>query len=290
MAASACAQTSVVGASTSTSSTIESSRKSFFDTSSNTHWVFWYNGTAVEYASSPDGSTWTSRGTLAYNTPNFSVAQKVLGSTSYLFFVSEANTYDVVMRRGTISGTSITLESEVTVLDGSSANDAYIRPTVVCDNNGKVWTVAFKDLNVGDRYHLTARRTTNSGDQTLSFNASTSMGKPSIAVSSVAVVPTTGDKVLAAVSGESGYNVVTYEFDGATWNQASSGGEYGTIRFASAGVNGIVYALAVDPSGNLYVGGAFSIAGGEYASRIAKHRHPDAEPPRRGDREYGICR
>jgi hypothetical protein len=102
------AQTSVVGQSTSTSSTTEGARKSFIDTTSNTHWVFWYNGTAVEYASSPDGSTWTSRGTLAYNTPNFSVTHKVIGGTSYVFLVSEANTYDVIMRRGTISGTSIT--------------------------------------------------------------------------------------------------------------------------------------------------------------------------------------
>jgi hypothetical protein len=274
----ASAQTSVVGQSTSTNSTTEGARKSFFDSTSNTHWVFWYNGTAVEYASSPDGSTWTSRGTLAYNTPNFSVTHKLIGTRSYVFLVSEANTYDVVMRRGTISGTSITFESEATVLDGTSVNDAYIRPHVVCDTNGKVWTAAFKDLgNVGDRYHLTARRTANAGDQALSFNAAASMGKPSVVVSSVSMAPTTGEKMLAAVSGESGSNVITYEFDGTNWNFAGSGGDYGTLSFASVvggggttGVDGVVNAVAVDASGNMYVGGSFIDAGGETASNVAK--------------------
>jgi hypothetical protein len=267
------AQTSTVGQSTSTSSTTEGARKSFFDSSSNTHWVFWYNGTAVEYASSPDGTTWTSRGTLTYNTPNFTITHKVLGGTSYVFLVSEANTYDVVMRRGSISGTSVSFDSEETVLDGTSSSDAYIRPHVVCDTNGKVWTVAFKDLgNVGDRYHLTARRTTNRGDQTLSFNAATSMGKPSVSVTSVAMVPTGGEKMLAAVSGESGSNVVTYEFDGAGWNLAGTGGEFGAISFASAapGVDGTVYAVAVDGAGNLYVAGIINTAGGAPVNNIAK--------------------
>ncbi len=270
------AQTSVVGSSTSTSSTTEGARKSFIDTTSNTHWVFWYNGTAVEYASSPDGSTWTSRGTLAYNTPNFSVAYRNIGGTSYIFLVSEANTYDVVMRRGTISGTNITFESDVTVFDGTSANDAYIRPHVALDLNGKVWTAAFKDLgNVGDRYHLTARRTMSNGSQAISFSAATSMGKPSVTVSNVSIVPTSGDKMLAAVSADSGPNVVTYEFDGTTWRFIGSGGEYGALAFGNAnwgltGVDGSVIAVAVDGSGNLYVGGYFEFAGGASANNVAK--------------------
>ena len=270
------AQTSVVGASTSTSSTTEGARKSFIDNATNTHWVFWYNGTEVEYASSPDGSTWTSRGTLAYNTPNFSVAYKVIGETSYIFFVTEANTYDVVLRRGTISGTSVSFDSEATVLDGTSANDAYIRPHVALDLNGKVWTAAFKNLgNVGDRYHLTARRTTNRGDQALSFAVANGMGKPAAVVSTIAMVPTSGDKMLAAVSGESDKNVVTYAFDGSTWRVAGSGGDYGTQTFASAwsggtGTDYSVKAVAVDTHGNLYVGGEFATAGGEPASFVAR--------------------
>ncbi len=267
------AQTSVVGQSTSTNATTEGARKSFFDSSSNTHWGFWYNGTAIEYSSSPDGAAWTSRGTLAYNTPNFSITHKVFGGTSYVFVVTEANTYDVVMRRGSVSGTSVSFDSEETVLDGTSASDTYIRPHVVCDANGKVWTAAFKDLgNVGERYHLTARRTTNRGDQALSFNAANSMGKPSVSVTNVAMVPTTGDKVLAVVSGESSTNVVAYEFDGSVWNNADGGGEQGAIafNFQDDTVGGWIYALVFDSSGNLFAGGNFNTAGGLTVNRIAK--------------------
>jgi hypothetical protein len=265
------AQVSVVGSSSSTNSTTPGARKNFFDLSSNLHWAFWYNGTAVEYASSPDASTWTSRGTLAYNTVNFSVAFKIISGTSYVFLVSEANTYDVIMRRGTISGSSITFDSEVTVLDGTSASDTYILPHVALDSNDKVWTAAFKDLgNVGDRYLLTARRTTNAGSSTLTFDTATSMGKPSIVVSNVSMVPLASGKMLAAVSGESGTNVIAYQYDGSAWSIAGSGGEYSALNFAQTGMNDLVYALAIDSSGNLYAGGAFTTAGGTTVNNIAK--------------------
>ncbi len=265
------AQVSVVGSSSSTNSTTPGARKNFFDSGSNLHWAFFYNGTAVEYASSPDAATWTSRGTLSYNTANFSVAFKIISGTSYVFLVSEANTYDVIMRRGTISGASITFDSEVTVLDGTSASDKYILPHVALDSNDKVWTAAFKDLgNVGDRYLLTALRTTNAGSSTLTFDTATSIGKPAIAVSNVSMVPLASGKMLAAVSGESGTNVIAHQYDGSAWNIAGSGGEYGSLNFAQAGMNSIVRALAIDSSGNLYAGGEFTTAGGTTVNYIAK--------------------
>lgn len=147
------AQVSVVGASSSTSSTSAAGRKSFFNSASGHHWVFWYTGSGVAYASSSDGVTWTQRGTLAYDTPNFSVAFRELGGTPYVFVVTEANTYDVVIHRGTVGSTSISFESAVTVLDGSSASDKYILPHVALDTSGYVWTAAFHDLGaVGERY------------------------------------------------------------------------------------------------------------------------------------------
>ena len=226
------AQVSVVGASTSTSSTTAGARKTFYDSGSSNHWAFWYTGSQIDYASSSDATTWTTRGNLTYNTANFSVAFKVISGTSYVFLVSEANTYDVVIRRGTISGTTITFDSEVTVLDGTSASDKYILPTVSLDTDDKVWTVAFKDLgDVGDRYLLTARRTTNSGSSTLTFDAATSMGKPSISVASVAVVPLESGKMLAAVSGESGVNTIAYEYNGSAWGMAGGGGGLRGYRF-----------------------------------------------------------
>jgi hypothetical protein len=264
------AQVSVVGASTSTSSTTPAARKTFYDSGSSNHWVFWYTGSQIDYASSSDATTWTTRGNLAYNTPNFSVAFKVISGTSYVFLVSEANTYDIVIRRGTISGTTITFDSAVTVLDGSSASDKYILPHVALDSNDKVWTAAFKDLgDVGDRYLLTVRRTTNSGSSTLTFDAATSMGKPSISVASVAVVPLESGKMLAAVSGESGVNAIAYEYNGSAWGMAGGGGDYGAIGFA-AGFDSGVAVIALDSGGNLYAGGSFTTAGGTTVNRIAR--------------------
>jgi len=214
-----------VGASTSTSSTTPGGRKTFYDSGSGNHWVFWYTGSQIDYASSSGTTEWVTRGNLSYNTANFSVAFKVISGASYVFLVTEANTYDIVIRRGTISGTTITFDSAVTVLDGTSASDKYVLPSVALDSNDKVWTTAFKDLgDVGDRYHLTARRTTNAGSSTLTFDAASSMGKPSNIATSVSAVPLASGKMLAAVSGESGGNVIAYEYSGSAWSLVGGGG------------------------------------------------------------------
>ena len=141
---------------------------------------------------------------------------------------SDLNSYDVIMRRGSISGTTISFESEVTVLDGTSASDKYVAPHVALDANSKVWTAAFNDLgDVGDRYYLTARRTTNDGSQALSFDSATSLGKPSVTVAGVALVPMTGSSMLLVVSGDLGpngnTNAVPWEYNGTSWSLAGTG-------------------------------------------------------------------
>jgi hypothetical protein len=70
--------------SSSNSATTLASRKSFYDSTSKLHWAFWYNGSAIEYASSDGSQSWVSQGTIAYNTANFSLISKLsVGQPTY---------------------------------------------------------------------------------------------------------------------------------------------------------------------------------------------------------------
>ncbi len=264
------AQVNVVGASTSTSSTTAGARKTFYDSGSSNHWAFWYTGSQVEYASSSDASTWTTRGNLSYNTANFSVAFKVISGTSYVFLVTEANTYDIVIRRGTISGTTITFDSEVTVLDGTSASDTYTMPHVALDSNDKVWTAAFKDSGTqSERYQAFARRTSSAGSAALNFDSATAVGSGVNQAKSLSLAPISTDKMLLVVPGEADTNILAFQFDGSSWASANSGGSVGLGRFASSQSNGTVEVITVSGT-DIYFGGGFTSIGGIEANYIAK--------------------
>ena len=264
------AQVSVVGASIPASSTTTGARQSFFDPTSGRHWAFWYNGSAIEYSSSEDGATWNSGGTLPYDSSEFSIAHKVISGSSYVFVATTANAHDVAVRRGAVSANAITFESEVLVFDGSSSSDKYVKPHLALDLNDKIWVAAFHDLgDIGDRYQLTARRTSSDGAQTLAFESPSILGKPSVVASGVATLPTTGEKMVLVVSGESGGNVIAYEFNGGSWNAVTTGGEESAISFGAAGINNTVYSV-VSYGGEIFVGGDFYFAGGVAYNRIAR--------------------
>jgi len=72
-----------IDTSTSPSATAPSEqRRAFFDTVHNIHWVFYYKGSAIEYAYSADATTWTSAGTLPYSTSAFSITAKEISGQS----------------------------------------------------------------------------------------------------------------------------------------------------------------------------------------------------------------
>ncbi len=261
------AQTNTVGLSSSLDATTASAQKSFVDTATNITWSFWYNGTAIEFSSSSDQVTWTSRGTLPYNTPNFSIAYKVISGISYLFLIGEANTHDVVLLRGSIAGTSISFEGEVTVFDGSSASDRYTLPAIQLDSNNRIWTAAFKDLGpVGDRLLLTTRRTSGTATDALAFETASSMGKPATWANGIVMSPLSLGKMLLVVSGESGTNIIPYQYDGSAWSLATTGGEYGATVFASTGFSGHGTYTVFASGQNVYVGGEIHEQGRAYGT------------------------
>jgi hypothetical protein len=117
-------------------------RHTFFDTVHGLHWALYADGGELKLSRSVDGATWTPAGSL---TPTglgkFTLHFKAIGGTAYVFLVSEENTYDIILRRGTLSATSITWDTPVTVYDGTANNNLYRSPSVVTDDTN-VWVAA----------------------------------------------------------------------------------------------------------------------------------------------------
>jgi hypothetical protein len=235
--------------------------------------VFWYTGSQIDYASSSDGATWTTRGNLAYNTANFSVAFKVISGASYVFLVSEANTYDVVIRRGSISGTTITFDSEVTVLDGGSVTDRYLTPAVGVNNSDYVWVAGVKEFSTATaRVATHAVKSNATGSNSVSFGASSQVGEATTSITGVSLAPLSGAEEILVASGYGGPHVVAYRFDGSSWSEVSKNGTYGTVALGEAGVRFSQYgsAAAIEFNGELYVGSSYPWFGGEDMRYIAR--------------------
>lgn len=242
-------------------------RKTFFDTVNDVHWAFYYNGAAIEYSYSVDGENWVSAGTLAYNTSSFSVVYKVISATPYVFVVSEANSYDVVLRRGAISPTAIAFAAEQTVYDGTAAGNRYVAPTVTLNGSDNVWVSALHGT-IG--FQTVVRRSTNPGDGDLSvWNAASNVGDSVNKQNTAVLVPHSGAEISLLVSTDNN-QVVNYRYDGANWSSANVGGDFSWHDFNSTGFNGIVYSIALYGS-DIYVGGLFtSVAGNTKAVGVAR--------------------
>ncbi len=255
--------TTTVDTSTSSNATLNGGqRKSFFDTVNNVQWVFYYNGSAIEYAYSENGMSWTTVSTLAYNTSDFSLTYKNISGTGYVLLAAQANTYDVVLRRGTVGASSISFGSEITVFDGSSTSNSYSDPTVALDGNNYVWVGAVKRISddLADNKQAFVSRSANiaTGDLS-SWQSATSVGRASSLLHDLVLLPMTGSN-MALLANSDAPNIVSYTYNGSSWSDANTGGDYSWFSFPS-GLNSFVYAIAVSGT-DVYVGGSFTDAGG----------------------------
>ncbi|MBL7663451.1 choice-of-anchor D domain-containing protein [bacterium] len=240
-----------------------SQRKTFFDAVNNTHWAFYYSGSQIEYAYSTDGELWTLLGSLPYNTPNFSLTYKNIAGTAYAFFAVEANTHDIVIRRGALTATTITFGSEITALNGTSQTNSFSKPNLILDQSNKLWVAALRDYGpeLHDRYQAHAVRSINTADGDLStYESIMVIGRKNPNLKDLVMIPETGSNISMVMNGE-GTNVTAYRYNGTTWSINNAGGDYSWFNFNGSTIGLGVQAIAINGS-DIYFGGEFTDAGG----------------------------
>ena len=120
-------------------------RKVIYDDQNSRHWSFNHDGDEIEVKySSDDGSTWTNpttaaSGRLPYNTNDFSVWWKSVSTVEYLV-LAVADGGDIKVRQGTLSGTDITWDTDVSV--AMNETGTYSRPYITFDTSNHMWVGA----------------------------------------------------------------------------------------------------------------------------------------------------
>jgi hypothetical protein len=246
-------------------------RKTFFDAATLRYWSFSYNGSAIEYSVSANGTNWTSAGTLAYNTSDFSTAYKLISGTGYVFLSANCGSgCDICVKKGTLSAGSISWSGEYVPLNGVAAADAYQKPVITLDSYNNIWIAARRvaGTSAGEAsYQLYAARSANSGDVS-SWDPASLVGNKSNRLDSFSLIPGDGGTV-SLIQGNDSNNIVGYSYNGSAWSKANAGGDYSWLKMPNEAVNGYVFAIAVMGT-DIYAGGSFTSAGGVAVNYIGK--------------------
>ncbi len=133
-------------------------------------WAFYFNGTETVYEYSSDGETWTGSAEKAFSSSGMKYASlwyNDTGSSKVVYIVGDNSTAAgyVYVRRGTISGTTITwgTESTATVChaNGPMADKvAFISQ----DSQGYLWIITNNRPSAGSTNNIAAVRSTNVDD------------------------------------------------------------------------------------------------------------------------------
>lgn len=132
-----------IGTSTNQNTTGSSfQRKVIYDDQNLRYWSFNHDGDEIEIKYSDDeGSTWTNpataaSGRLPYDTNDFSVWWKSISSVEYIV-VAVADGGDIKVRQGTLGGTDITWDTDVSV--ALNETGTYSNPYITLDSSNKLW-------------------------------------------------------------------------------------------------------------------------------------------------------
>ncbi|MCL5406976.1 MAG: hypothetical protein M1429_00525 [Patescibacteria group bacterium] len=219
-----------VGTSTSSNAnTYSFQRKTFYDSTNSKYWSFYYNGSAIAYYYSSDGASWTSSGTIAVSTYDFSVWRN--GSDVYLIY----NNSGIQIYKGALSATSISWGTSQTVDSTTGTGNVYVTQ----DSNNKIWTI-YRYTSRSSSAHY-AKRSTNASDITV-WDTRTTLDSTS---SDPLIVSLLSGDVYAIWNTGAGGSILgkKYTNSTSTWDASA------TTIFATSG-----YISAVsDSSGNIHL-------------------------------------
>ncbi|RJQ31553.1 MAG: hypothetical protein C4562_05805 [Actinobacteria bacterium] len=163
------------------------------------------DGEDLVYRSSTDGYSWGAANVIknCSNTSAFNWAWK----DNYLYVIWPDNA-DLKMKKGIISGNSISLDSERVALDGTGANDNYYSyNSIFIDSNNYIW-VASKYSNAAD-YFIRAKRSASAHDVT-SWQASTREVIDSATDDKAPYLTQAGNKMVLVAAGPGGSGRISY--------------------------------------------------------------------------------
>ena len=128
-------------------------------------WAFYYDGTTIQYEPSSNGLDWVNTKNTAFTTASIvrvSTWFHDTGTTKIVYIVGDVSSGKLVyVRRGTISGTTISWGTEASVT--VSAQNKGGAPYIARDSSGYLWIVT-NNKEGGADYRFAATKSTNADD------------------------------------------------------------------------------------------------------------------------------
>ncbi len=220
-------------------------RKTFYDSTNGVYWRFSYDGTQIkgEYNISPWNSGWTTSSSIATSTNDFSLWK----DSSYVF-IAYVSGNSIVVRRGTLSPTSISWGSTNTALNGTSASDTYIYPNISEDSSGYLWVSATYNNSSSSLSYSVVTIVSSSTQDPTSWASANSMSNTN---------STNADIYGVTVSLGSQNMLTVYEVNGTIYSQLyTNGSGYGSAVSVMATANTGIdknFSISTDTNNNAHM-------------------------------------